>query len=480
MDMKSTRREILIGSAGAAMLAAMPQAYAQSIKTLTATTRSLEVNGKAAKVFALLGPNGQPGIMLEPGERFALQLENQTATPTSIHWHGQLPDWKQDGFPWPQTPAITAGMSQAYDFAPIPGTFWMHSHEGLQEQQLMAAPLIVQDAASATADIQQVVMMLHDFSFKSPDELLARLTKQGAMSHNDMGAGINMNSGGMSEMGMGPSGMTGGTDLNDIDFDAYLANERTLADPQVVYAAPDQKIRLRIINGASSTNFWIDLGQLTGTVIAVDGHDVVPVAGSKFPIAIAQRLDILVRLPAVGAYPLLAQVEGKPNRTGIILATPGASIGKVSDMAAMSTPAVDLSLESRLVSARPLASRKVDNTIPLRLGGNMNPYAWTLNGKLWPNPDVLMVKPGQRVIIDMVNDSMMSHPMHLHGHEFQVVAINNTRINGAVRDTVLVSPMGRVAIAFDADNPGRWALHCHNLYHMAAGMMTEVRYPGIV
>ncbi|MDE2458804.1 MAG: multicopper oxidase domain-containing protein, partial [Rhodospirillales bacterium] len=359
-------------------------------------------------------------------------------------------------------------------------TFWMHSHEGLQEQQLMAAPLIVQDAASATADIQQVVMMLHDFSFKSPDELLARLTKQGAMSHNDMGAGINMNSGGMSEMGMGPSGMTGGTDLNDIDFDAYLANERTLADPQVVYAAPDQKIRLRIINGASSTNFWIDLGQLTGTVIAVDGHDVVPVAGSKFPIAIAQRLDILVRLPAVGAYPLLAQVEGKPNRTGIILATPGASIGKVSDMAAMSTPAVDLSLESRLVSARPLASRKVDNTIPLRLGGNMNPYAWTLNGKLWPNPDVLMVKPGQRVIIDMVNDSMMSHPMHLHGHEFQVVAINNTRINGAVRDTVLVSPMGRVAIAFDADNPGRWALHCHNLYHMAAGMMTEVRYPGIV
>ena len=95
-------------------------------------------------------------------------------------------------------------------------------------------------------------------------------------------------------------------------------------------------------------------------------------------------------------------------------------------------------------------------------------------------PAVLMVKPGQRVMIDMVNHSMMSHPMHLHGHSFQVVAINNKPLNGAVRDTVLIPAMGRVQIAFDAVNPGRWALHCHNLYHMEAGMMTEVRYPGIV
>jgi FtsP/CotA-like multicopper oxidase with cupredoxin domain len=110
----------------------------------------------------------------------------------------------------------------------------------------------------------------------------------------------------------------------------------------------------------------------------------------------------------------------------------------------------------------------------------MTSYVWTLNGKAWPNPDVLMVKPGQRVVIDMLNDSTMSHPMHLHGHAFQVVAINDMPISGAVRDTVLVPAMGKVRIALDANNPGRWALHCHNMYHMEAGMMTEVRYPGVI
>ncbi|OYV40460.1 MAG: hypothetical protein B7Z80_04460 [Rhodospirillales bacterium 20-64-7] len=142
--------------------------------------------------------------------------------------------------------------------------------------------------------------------------------------------------------------------------------------------------------------------------------------------------------------------------------------------------AVDLSLETSLSAAKPLGLRDADITIPLRLGGDMNQYVWSLNGSTWPNPDVLMIKAGQRVVIDMTNHSMMSHPMHLHGHAFQVVAINGQTLNGAVRDTVLVPPMGGVRIAFDADNQGRWALHCHNLFHMMSGMMTEVRYAGVV
>jgi FtsP/CotA-like multicopper oxidase with cupredoxin domain len=480
--MRTTRRDLFSGSAAAALLATIPQAKAASVKMLTATTRSLDVNGKAASVFALLGPDGKPGVTLYPGERFAMTLNNQTDKPTIIHWHGQLPDWKQDGFPWPQTPAIPAGMRKAYDYAPIPGTFWMHSHEGMQEQRLMAAPLIVHDEASILADTQEVVLMLHDFSFKTPEELLAGLTKKDGMTGGNMGSmgGMKMNAGGMGNMDMGSGGMTGGADLNDIDFDAYLANERTLRDPQIFRAAPGQVIRLRIINGASSTNFWIDLGQLSGKIIAVDGHDVAPVSGSHFPIAMAQRLDLLLRLPADGAYPVLAQVEGKKDRTGIILATPGATIGIISEQAAMVAPGVDLSLETRLMAASPLAAERTDSTLPLKLGGNMTSYVWTLNGKAWPNPDVLMVKPGQRVVIDMLNDSTMSHPMHLHGHAFQVVAINDMPISGAVRDTVLVPAMGKVRIALDANNPGRWALHCHNMYHMEAGMMTEVRYPGVI
>ena len=228
------------------------------------------------------------------------------------------------------------------------------------------------------------------------------------------------------------------------------------------------------------TNFWIDLGELSGTVTAVDGHAVAPVAGTRFPIAMAQRLDILLRLSSPGSFPILAQVEGKTDRTGIILATPGANVSRVSVQAATAAPAVDLSLETKLSAANPLEERPVDVTLPLKLDGNMAKYVWSLNDKIWPNPEVLMVKDGQRVAIDMVNRSIMSHPIHLHGHAFQVLAINNRKLRGAMRDTVLVPPMGQVMVEFNADNPGRWALHCHNLYHMATGMMTEVRYPGIV
>jgi FtsP/CotA-like multicopper oxidase with cupredoxin domain len=142
--MKLTRREILIGGAGAAMTATMPWALARPAKRLTATTRSLEVNGKAARVFALVGPDGQPGVTLSPGERFIAMLENQTAGPTIVHWHGQLPDWKQDGFPRPETPPIAAGSGEHYDYAPVAGTFWMHSHQGLQEQATDVVPVLAQ------------------------------------------------------------------------------------------------------------------------------------------------------------------------------------------------------------------------------------------------------------------------------------------------------------------------------------------------
>ncbi|MDE8347412.1 MAG: multicopper oxidase domain-containing protein, partial [Acidocella sp.] len=163
-----------------------------------------------------------------------------------------------------------------------------------------------------------------------------------------------------------------------------------------------------------------------------------------------------------------------------VLATPGAKIGIYAPHATATAPAVGLSLERRLTAIHGLAVRPVDNHLPVELGGDMSGYSWSINGKTWPDPDVLMVRSGQRVMIDMVNQSMMSHPMHLHGHSFQVVALNGVAMRGARRDTVLVPPMARVTVALDADNPGRWALHCHNLYHMMAGMMTEMRYPDII
>jgi FtsP/CotA-like multicopper oxidase with cupredoxin domain len=492
-----TRRQILASSVAIASAipfltkeraAAAPDPRTAALR-LTAGTRTLVVNGEPVKVFGLIGPNGNPGITLSPGERFHVDLVNQAGTSTLVHWHGQLPPWRQDGFPWPQTPPIPAGDTQSYDYAPIAGTYWMHSHQGMQEQSLMTAPLIVHSAEDMRADQQEVVLMLHDFSFRTPEELLAGLTKssggQSAMPKTAMSDKMNMGSaskGAMNSRTMGAMNMGPGMaiDLNDIDFDAFLANDRTLADPEVIRTEPGGRVRLRLINGASSTQFWIDLGALTGTVVAVDGQPVQPLRGSRLPLAMAQRLDVLIDLPGNGAYPIFAQVEGKRARTGIVLAAPGAPVSRLAAEAADNAPPVDLSLETRLEAVIPLAPRAPDVTHRVILAGAMAPYAWSLNGEYWPNITPLMIAHGQRVAIEMVNHSMMAHPMHLHGHAFQVVAINGAPLAGAVRDTVLVPPTGSVTIAFDADNPGRWAFHCHNMYHQVTGMMTEVRYPGVI
>jgi len=492
-----TRRQILASSLAIAgtipfltkeRATAAPEPRTAQLR-LTAGTRTLAVNGKPARVFSLIGPNGNPGITLSPGERFHVDLMNQADTPTIIHWHGQLPPWKQDGFPWPQTPPIPSGDTHSYDYAPIAGTYWMHSHQGMQEQSLMTAPLIVRSAEDMRTDRQEVVLMLHDFSFRTPEELLAGLTKsngsQSAMPKSRMGNNMKMDSGSMGAMNSGTmdamnmgSGMA--MDLNDVDYDAFLANDRTLADPEVIRTEPGGRVRLRLINGASATQFWIDFGALTGTVVAADGHPVRPVRITRLPLAMAQRLDVLIDLPGNGSYPIFAQVEGKRARTGIVLAASGAPVSRLAAQAAENAPPVDLSLERRLEAVTPLAPRAPDVTHRVILAGAMAPYAWSMNGEYWPNVTPLMIAPGQRVAIEMQNRTMMPHPMHLHGHAFQVVAINGAPLAGAVRDTVLVPPMGSVTIAFDADNPGRWAFHCHNLYHMTTGMMTEVRYPAII
>ncbi len=137
----------------------------------------------------------------------------------------------------------------------------------------------------------------------------------------------------------------------------------------------------------------------------------------------------------------------------------------------LSTGRTLLGLEQRLHAVTPLAARTADLKVALMLTGTMQGYTWAIEGG-----EALKVKQGQRVEVSMHNMSMMTHPMHLHGHHFQVVGINGRPVAGALRDTVLIPPMAQVTVAFDADNPGRWPLHCHHLYHMATGMMSFVTY----
>lgn len=498
-----TRRDFLATTAAAVVAPAVMSNVGRAEESpivLRAESRTIEVNGKAATMLRIGRPDGVWGVTTEAGRRYRVSLENHLGEPTLVHWHGLMPPYQQDGVPDVSQPALEPGGVYAYDFPlATPGTFWMHSHFGFQEQRLMAAPLVIRDPAEAGLDEQEVVVMLHDFTFRDPDEILAELRAGGGHGGMDMGeseadahgeagdmAGMEMAPGGAGDTMMGDMMMggmaTGGMtmDLNDVEFDAYLANDRTLADPEVVRVEPGGRVRLRIINAAAGTNFFLGLGGLEGDLVAVDGLPVEPVRGRRFPLAIAQRLDIRLALPAgQGAYPVFAYREGDTARTGIVLATPGARIERLADHAEHMASAVGLDLERRLAAARPLDPRPTDRTHVIELTGSMKGYSWGLNGVTFDNHTPLELRAGERVELAFRNRTMMAHPMHMHGVPFQVVEIGGERFQGAMRDTVLVPANGgRVTVAFDAVNPGTWVMHCHNLYHMAAGMMTTLTYLG--
>lgn len=480
-----SRRGFLAASAATAASLILPaRARAQSARmSLTATTRTLDVRGKAATVWGLLDGNGRSGLVLDPGQAFAVDLANTLAEATIIHWHGQIPPNVQDGVPDMPMATLQPGESRAYDFAARPGTHWMHAHIPEHEMLLLAAPLVVRRPEDVAADRQDVTMFLHDFSFKSPAEVLAEITggaSMAGMDHSQMGqdgmAGMDMGAMGQGDM-MAMPGMDGmAMDLNDYNFDAYLANDRTLDDPEVLQVDKGSKVLVRVINAAAATVFWIDTGAARARLIAVDGHPVQPVAGNRFGLAMGQRLDLDIDLPAEGgAWPILALREGARERTGLILATPGTAVRRVESLADTDTPAfdTDLAQESRLMAADSLTERPVDRSQILMLGGQMQPYVWTINGATWGEHRRVTAKSGERVVLSFHNMSMMGHPMHLHGHVFQVVGLNGRRVAGARRDTVYVPPMSMVDIALDAGEAARWMLHCHHMPHLASGMMTE-------
>ena len=546
-----SRREVLTSSAAGCALALAPtlllparSALAEGHRVITAVRRTIEVKGRSAAVFGIEGAGGARGLVMTAGERFRVRVENRLGEPTSLHWHGLTPPWQQDGVAGISQEPIPDGGGHDYDFVVArPGTNWMHSHFGLQEQRLLAAPLIVRDPAEAGADIQEVVVLFHDFSFRDPQEILAGLkgggtahgggaAPAGGMAHGGMtqggmtqggavaaggqgasgmagmdhrgmagmGGGMNhgamsgaaggrpaagMDHGGMAMGGAAASGHSGhgaapagmAVHLQDVAYDALLANDRTLDDPEVIAVEGSGRVRLRLINGAASTNLWVDLGPLQGRLVAVDGMPVQPLSGSRFELAVAQRLDILLDLPRqAAAWPVLAVQEGGRLRGGIVLAAPGARVEKLGDQAGEAYPAVGAGLEQRLRAAHPLAEKAVTRRHDMVLGESAG-YVWTLDGAVYGQDRPLAMRAGDRFELTFVNRTGMSHPMHLHGHHFQVVAVDGRRFQGALRDTVLVpGGMGSVTVAFDADNAGKWGLHCHHLYHMAGGMMTSMAY----
>ncbi len=487
--------------AGGALLTGFPFGQAQaSSPVLKVSTRTIEVNGKAAKVFHIQGKGGTSGIFAREGDRLSGALLNASRDPLQMHWHGQVMAPADQDRARPDGGALALNQTDFHDFQLTPGTHWMHSHS-LSEQQLLAAPMVTREKDAG--DVQDVVIMLHDFAFRSPQEILAELggsvahaghgtqaaPKSGAARHalppmhGGHGGGHGMGGHamhGMSGHGRGRGGghgghMVGMTHANDVRYDAYLANERTLDDPQIVKVEKSGRVRLRIINGGTATAFVISTPGLTSRAVAVDGTPCQHLQRAKYPLAQGQRIDIAVDIPREGgAFSVLAQVEDATFLTGIVLATPGANIARRATAANQKEGLLDLTFESDLRAATPLPTKRPQSSF-VAIFGEEPGYRWTINGSIHGEHEPFRVRKGDRVEITFMNPTSMMHPMHLHGHHFQVVALGGRRFSGPIRDTVIVPAHAPVTIAFDAVHRGSWFLHCHHLYHMATGMMTEVQ-----
>ena len=261
-------------------------------------------------------------------------------------------------------------------------------------------------------------MFLHDLSFTPGAEVLETISRGMAMDHGTVQDGSQavpgmaaMHHGMMGAMPaargdmaamMGQMrdmpGMAGmAMDLNDFEFDAYVANDRTLDDPEVVQVEDGGRVLLRVINAASMTVFWIDTGDVEGRLVAVDGHPVQPVAGHRFGIAQGQRLDIELTLPADGtARPILALREGARQRAGLILAPAGAPVARVAPVSEAEHPAFsgEVAQELTLRASHPLPERAVDRSHMVMLTGAMMPYVWTINGQVWGSHTPITARSG--------------------------------------------------------------------------------------
>ncbi len=381
MNRRDAIKLILQGSAAAGVIGAGHAKAQNPDYNIDIVSRVLDVNGKAAKVFGLQVNAKIGGLFTTFGQDFSARVTNRLSEQTLIHWHGLTPPIAQDGVPGLSGPMLAAGEARDYRFPNSrTGTHWMHSHVGLQEQHLLAAPLIVAEKGAALVDEQEHVVMLHDFTFRDPQEILAELQGGGGLhaGHNmgaakaDPHAGHNMEPAEVDPHAghkMAASPETAVMNPNDIAFDAMLANDRTLADPEIVVAEKGGRFRLRVINGAAASNMWIDLGALEGELIAVDGNSIRPLKARKFPLAVAQRADVRLALPpGSGAYPILFTVEGSDMRSGIVLKSGDGTVAKISERGEAAA-LLDLSQEPLLQSIAELPDEPVSRTEIVMLTG---------------------------------------------------------------------------------------------------------------
>jgi FtsP/CotA-like multicopper oxidase with cupredoxin domain len=437
--------------------------------TLTAQPTKVDLGGTVVSTWAY--GNTIPGkpLRANAGDRVKVAFSNKLPMATSVHWHGLAIRNDMDGVPGVTTPETPAGGTFAFDFVvPDAGTHWFHPHHGLQMDRGLYAPFIVDDPQDKGAYDHEWILVLDDWTDgvgPTPEENLAALQEAGAAG-NDMGMG------GMGGMDMG-GGMGGGmADGGDVTYPLFLVNGRANTDPETLAAKPGQKVRLRIINAAADTMFNVALGGHDMTITHTDGYAVAPIPTSVLRIGMGERYDATVKL-GNGVFAFVAEPVAKKGLARALVRT-GSGAVPPAGVRPGELDGYPLTVDAmRAAPGTALPKREPDTVQDLMLSGTMAPYEWTINGTTYDDTVPLTIKPGQAGRLQIRNHSMMSHPLHLHGHTFQ---LGHAGGNGPRKDTVLIPPMGGVDVDLVANNPGQWMVHCHNAYHAETGMMTRLDY----
>jgi FtsP/CotA-like multicopper oxidase with cupredoxin domain len=429
---------------------------------LKADFAEIDLGGTIAKTWAY--GNILPGkiIRVNKGDRVRVQFENELPVPTSVHWHGLAIRNDMDGVPGVTTPEVQTGKNFNFEFiTPDAGTYWFHPHSGTQLDRGLYAPFIVDDPNEPTTYDREWILILDDWTDgvgKNPDQILAELKKSGA----------GMDMGGMDMGGMHMSGM----DTGDVDYSMYLINGRPNNDPETFAAKPGERIRLRIINAAADTIFRVALSQHLMSVTHTDGFPVMPSKVSLLQVGMGERYDVVVTLKD-GVFPLVARAVGKSQIARALIRTASGQVPS-SSFQPQELTASPLRAETlQATDSVRLPSKKPDRIQDLILTGSMNPYIWKINGRVYEQTKALTIKQNEIGRLRLRNMSMMPHPIHLHGHTFQLGKAGGS---GARKDTVLLQAMGSIDVDYVATNPGKWMIHCHNAYHAEAGMMTRLEY----
>jgi|CXWL01.1.fsa_nt_gi FtsP/CotA-like multicopper oxidase with cupredoxin domain len=487
---------------------------------LTIERLPVNITGTTIKKITVNGGIPAPTLRFTEGDEAVIHVTNKMSEPTSIHWHGLLLPDAMDGVTgFGGYKAIEPNSTFTYRF-PIKqtGTYWYHSHTGGQEQDGLYGSIIAspkgKDPIAADRDY---VIVLSDFSEEHSSDILANLKKSSdyyANARLTLGDFFND----VKERGWDKAWKDGKdwgdmrmmrTDLADVTGYTFLVNGKSPAQNWTGIFKLGERLRLRFINASAMSFFDVRIPGLKMSVVQADGQGIEPVTVDEFRFAPAETYDVIVTPKEDKPYTIAAEPI---DRSGFALGTLATAEGMKGEIPAPRPRALlsmgDMNMEmmmnddpnmemtpadmisgwaktgtpegQKALSYADLRyagiqqdQRRPERTIDVRLGGNMERYIWTINEKKFSDAEPIRLKYGERVRLSFTNETMMAHPMHLHG---MFVQLENGQPAAKLpnKHTVIVPPGGSYSVLVTADEIGEWAFHCHLLYHMASGMMRQV------